>query len=92
MATCWAVLVDSYMSSYDNVLEIDAQVCWRPISDTPLFGENVSEAIKRTFVSINRCVAVIVYNSAWLAYCSSGEYLTMLHILAFIYDKFRTQR
>lgn len=72
-AMCWGVLVDSRLND-DNVLEVFAQVCRSPIEQVPIFGADVSEDVKRTFVSINRCVAVIVYNSAWLAHCVGGKY------------------
>lgn len=54
---------------YDNKLEIWAQECQNPITQTPVFGDSVPEAFRRTFVSINKCIAVIVYNIGWLAHC-----------------------
>lgn len=67
-ALCWDVC-SSIDLRYDNKVEIWAQKCQKPIQKTPLFGESVPEALRSMFVSINKCVAVIVYNTGWLAYC-----------------------
>lgn len=71
-ALCWEALFDHELRE-DGVLEIIAQTCRSPIAQSPLFGPSISENMRRTFVSINKCVAVIVWNTGWLATCAESE-------------------
>ncbi|KAF2621368.1 hypothetical protein BU25DRAFT_416154 [Macroventuria anomochaeta] len=89
-AMCWDVLVDHYLAD-DGFLEISAQVCQKPEAEEPLFGSVVSESMKRTFVSINKCVAAIVYNSAWLAFCVEGKYSVPIPVSAAFTDDCRIE-
>ncbi|KAF3042545.1 hypothetical protein E8E11_005261 [Didymella keratinophila] len=54
---------------HDIKMEIWAQQGQKPTSTTSIFGDQVPERLSRTFISINKCIAVIVYNTGCLAHC-----------------------
>lgn len=73
LAMHWEQLVDFHLA-HDNWLDISAQTCRKPIAEAPLFGHNDSNCVKGTVVSVNRCVSVINWNTAWLAYAVEGNF------------------
>lgn len=74
LATCWEELLYSRLWE-DNVLKIEAQPCREPTAQSPIFKADVSEEMRRTFVSINKCILVLAYNTGWLAHCTRGKQL-----------------
>ncbi|KAJ8114462.1 hypothetical protein OPT61_g3659 [Boeremia exigua] len=70
LAMCWLRLKTANLDTARNVLEITAEDYEEPIKDAPIFDANVSEAMKKTFVSINQCIKVTLFNAGWLAYCA----------------------
>lgn len=77
------MLVD-YDFRDDDVLEIAAQVCQKPVAQTPLFGQSIPGNVRRAFVSINKCVAVIIWNCGCLASCIESKQLLLSPDLASI--------
>jgi hypothetical protein len=72
-AMTWEYLVDYYITAEDKMC-LDIQICWRPVEQTPLFGDQVPEDIRRTVLSVNSCITAIDFNTAWLAFCVEGNY------------------
>lgn len=72
LAMYWNVLIDDRLNE-DGKLRLDVQACNKPVAERALFGDRVSDSRKKTVVSVNKCVAVIDYNTPWLALCIEGN-------------------
>jgi hypothetical protein len=67
----WDRLVRFRMTA-EGKLRFEVKPCRRPVDQVSLFEPGVRESVKRTAVSVNKCITAIDHNTAWLAFCIEG--------------------